>query len=234
MPTSSRTTHSKRGDGGVGDGGPRRDGTAASARDRQDEIPGPPTAGDVSDHEPTEGVELPADVTDEVERLTRLARRATDDGERAAYRRRRERILEPHGFTARLREDDHLVIHPEEWLDDGTVRTDRIEDLSRAVELPLEGPGDPEDWSAVDAENRELAAAVRREGGAVHGENADALADFMGNHCAKPIASATAAELREFREEYFVRNAWPSADQREAIAESIALAFELAGEPVPE
>ncbi|WP_254765706.1 DUF7108 family protein [Salinilacihabitans rarus] len=187
--------------------------------------------------ESTDGDELPADVVDEAERLTRLARRAVDDAEREVYERRREELLAARGFVARVREDDAgevLVVHPDEWLDDGVVRTDRIEDLSRGIEIPLDGAGDPDDWENVDAHNRELVDAVREAHGDVHGANAAALADFMGNHYAKPIESATADELAEFLTEYFVRNAWPSEAQREAIEESIELVFETAGEPLPE
>ncbi|WP_049924609.1 DUF7108 family protein [Halopiger djelfimassiliensis] len=181
--------------------------------------------------------ELPADVVDEAERLTRLERTATDENEAAAHERRRDRLLAEHDFTARVRDDggdDVLVLHPEEWHEDGVIRTERIENISRAIEIPLEGTGDPDNWEAVDDHNRDLVAAVRAQHGDVHGENAAALADFVGNHYAKPIESLTAAELAEFRTEYFVRNAWPSEKQRDAIDESIRLVYETAGEPVPE
>ncbi|MFC4245476.1 rnhA operon protein [Natribaculum luteum] len=181
--------------------------------------------------------ELPEETVDEAERLTRLARTAVDENERDAHREKRAEILGAHEFTSRIREDedgDVLVLHPAEWLEDGTIRTDRIEDVSRAVEIPLEGTGDPDDWSELDAENRRLVEAVREEHGDVHGDNAAALADFMGNHYARPIASATADEITEFLTEYFVRNAWPSEKQRAVVDESIRLVFETADEPVPE
>lgn len=179
--------------------------------------------------------DLPADVVEEAERLTRLAREAVDENERAAYLQRRDRLLAAHDYAARVRESDAtLVCHPEEWLEDGTVRTDRIEDLSRAVEVPLEGAGDPDDWDELDARNRALVAAVREDHGPVHGANAAAFADFMGNHYAKPITAASRAEVEEFLREYFVRNAWPSADQRAVVERSIELVFETADERVPE
>ncbi|WP_290814455.1 rnhA operon protein [Halovivax sp.] len=192
----------------------------------------PETSGRATDG--AGGETLPDDVVDDAERLTRLAREAIDENERDAYRERRADLLAEHGYAARVREaDDTLVCHPAEWLADGTVRTDRIEDLSRAVEVSLSGPGDPDDWDALDARNRELVATVREEYGEIHGANADALADFMGNHYAKPIADATGAELEEFLGEYFVRNAWPSARQRATVGRSVALCFEAADEPVP-
>ncbi|NKE36010.1 hypothetical protein GWG54_09285 [Natronococcus sp. JC468] len=188
-----------------------------------------------ADEDGTSG-DLPDDVVEEAERLTRLARTATDENERAARLERRDDLLDEHGFTARVRDDEDatLVLHPAEWHEDGVIRTDRIEDIDRAIEIRLEGTEDPDDWRAVDERNRQLAAAVRERHGDVHGDNADALAAFFGNHYAKPIASATPAELEEFRTEYFVRNAWPSAAQREAIEESIRLAFEAVDEPHPE
>ncbi|KDE57246.1 rnhA operon protein [Halostagnicola sp. A56] len=184
------------------------------------------------------GESLPREAIDDAERLTRLARNAIDDEETAAYEAERETLLEDHEYTARVRteDDDVLVLHPKEWHDEdaGVIRTDRIDDLERAVEIPLEGAGDPDDWEAVDAANRALVEDVRAAHGEVHGDNAALLADFMGNHYAKPIESATVAELSEFRTEYVVRNAWPSDEQRDALERSIELVFETAGEPVPE
>ncbi|MFC7230474.1 rnhA operon protein [Saliphagus sp. GCM10025308] len=183
--------------------------------------------------------DLPAEVVDEAERLRCLERNAIDEGEREAYADRRERLLEEHDYTDHVRSDDGdevLVLHPEEWHDEeaGVIRTDRIEDLTRAVEIPLDGPGDPEDWDTVDEQNRALAAEVRTVHGDVHGDTAEALADFMGNHYAKPITSASSDELAEFRSEYFVRNAWPSEEQRDAIDDSLERIYETAEKPVPE
>ncbi|MFC4438332.1 MULTISPECIES: DUF7108 family protein [Natrialbaceae] len=194
--------------------------------------------GDLENEDESEGAaeELPSDVVDDAERLTRLARTTTAEDERRVHLDRRSQLLEVYDFTARVREDDDatLVLHPAEWNADGVIRTDHIEDISRAVEIPLEGAEDPDDWDAVDERNRELAAEVRDAHGDVHGDNAIALADFFGNHYAKPIEDATAAELEEFCRDYFVRNAWPSAEQRDAIDESIRLVFQTAAEPVPE
>ncbi|SDR10217.1 DUF7108 family protein [Natronobacterium texcoconense] len=187
--------------------------------------------------ESSETESLPDDVVEEAERLTRLERTAVDENEAEAHAKRRDELLSDHEFTARIREDDGddvLVLHPGEWTEDGVIRTDRIEDTSRAVEIPLEGTEDPDDWDEVDARNREIVAEVREHHGDVHGDNATALADFVGNHYAKPLESVTAEELAEFRMEYYVRNAWPSKEQRDVIDESIELIYETVGEPVPE
>ncbi|PGF17835.1 rnhA operon protein [Natrinema sp. CBA1119] len=180
--------------------------------------------------------DIPREVVDEVERLTRLERTAVDENEVEAYENRSDELLDEHDFTSRIRNedgDDVLVLHPEEWHEDGVIRTDRIEDIDRAVEIPLEGAESPDDWEAVDEHNRDLVAAVRADHGDVHGDNAAMLADFAGNHYAKPMDELTGDELAEFRTEYVVRNAWPSEKQQNVLAESIELVFEAATEPVP-
>jgi len=179
--------------------------------------------------------ELPAGVIDEAERLTRRAREAVDPNEAAAYRERRGSLLADHGFRARIREEgrDTLVLYPDEWVEDGTVQPDRIEDIDRGVERPLEGPGEADEWEVIEDHNRELAEAVAADNGPVHGDNAHALADFASNHYAKPVEDLTGAELEEFLEEYFPRNAWPSAQQKEVVTESVRLVFAAADQPVP-
>ncbi|MEF8756985.1 MAG: rnhA operon protein [Halobacteriales archaeon] len=174
---------------------------------------------------------LPRDVVETAAAQTRRARRARDEKQAERHRERRAALLDGRGYSARVREEDTrdvLVLYPDEWLDDGTVRTDRIEDLDRAVEVVLSGAGDPDDWDAVDAHNRRVAERVRDRHGDVHGDNADALADFVGNHYAKPIEDATPEERAEFLAEYFPRNAWPDDRQREAVERSVELAVEAA------
>jgi hypothetical protein len=197
---------------------------------------------DAADADPAPDT-LPERVVDEAARLTRYARdRHPGDDPRYPSddefdpTAEREEILETYGFTARVREEDTgdvLVLHPGEWHEDGVVRTDRIEDLSRAEEIPIEGPGDPEDWEEINAQNRALVEQVRQEHGAVHGENAAAFADFMGNYYARRIETATSAHLEEFCTEYFVRNAFPSDAQRDLLDESMQVLFETAETPVP-
>ncbi|MDS0258021.1 rnhA operon protein [Haloarcula sp. S1CR25-12] len=175
--------------------------------------------------------DLPTDTVDEVERLTRLAREAVDEGAAAAYREQRDSLLDDHGYEARIREEDTgdvLVCYPSEWVDDGVIRPDRVEDTDRGVEVRLSGPGDPEKWEDVEARNRAVVAAVRDEHGEVHAATARSLADFMGNHYAKPIAEATPDELAEFREEYFRRNAWPTDRQRALLDDSVRLTVKKA------
>lgn len=173
--------------------------------------------------------ELPTDVIETVTDLTRRARRA--DGDRAdRYRQRRDDLLARYGYEARVREDDDgdvLVCYPAEWLEDGEVVFEAIDDRSRALEVPLDGETD--DWEAVEDANRAIVRQVGEEHGPVHRANARAFADFMGNHRARRIADATAADVAEFRAEYYPRNAWPSDDERAVLEQSLGLAFAAAG-----
>ncbi|WP_254838663.1 DUF7108 family protein [Natronomonas marina] len=173
---------------------------------------------------------LPQEVVNRALTLTRRMRAAVDDNERAAYRTERDRLLGEHDYVPRVREDDPgetLVLYPDEWVEEGVVRVDRIEDTDRAVERSLSGVGSG-DWETVEEHNRSVAERVREEYGDPHGENAHAFADFMSNHYAKRVEEATPAEREEFREEYFRRNAWPTEAQREAVEESLRLLEEIA------
>jgi hypothetical protein len=176
--------------------------------------------------------EVPPDVVDEVERLTRLARDAVDENEAAAYRAERDDLVSTHDFEARVREDearDTLVLYPAEWIDeDGLIRRERIEDVDRGIERPLEGPGAGDDWEEIEAYNSEVVERVADEHGEHHAANARAFADFMGNHRASPLDDATDDDVAEFLDEYYPRNVWPTDEQREVVAESVELALETA------
>ncbi|MFC7139508.1 rnhA operon protein [Halosimplex aquaticum] len=202
-----------------------------------DESPDPSEAPDVLADDDGDPDDLPPEsVVEEAERLTKLAREAIVDEEADAYRTDRDERLAANDYTARVREDetrDVLVLHPEEWTEDGEIRTDRIEDVDRGIEVPLSGPGEGDDWEAIEEYNREVVADVREEHGDDHAANVSALADFMGNHYAKPIHDATADELEEFLDEYYRRNAWPTPEQREVVEKSVVAAFEVADERCP-
>jgi len=174
--------------------------------------------------------DLPEDVVEEAERLTRLARDAVDDDAADAYRERRDELLADHGFVARVRDtDDTLVCYPSEWIDDeGTVRLGDVEDTDRAAEVSLAGPGEQGDYEDAAARNAELVERVREEHGDVHGDNAEAFAEFMNNHYARPMDTASAHERERFLADFFPRNAWPSDEQRETVEESLELVFAVA------
>lgn len=176
----------------------------------------------------------PKSVIDEAERLTRRAREAVDDQEAAAARRERDRLLAEYGFAARERDGDArgatLVVHPSDWLADGVVRVELVDDVDRGIERPLEAPGEDADWERIEEHNRTLVERVADEHGEPHARNAAAFADFMGNHYAKPIEAATERMREEFLTEYFPRNAWPDDEQRAAVEESVELVVSTARE----
>ena len=175
--------------------------------------------------------ELPSETVAEAERLTHLARGAVDDAETAAYRTQRSELLAEYGFTARVREEDDggetLVCHPVEWLDsNGVVDISAIQNTDRATEVRLSGRGEQGTWADAEEYNRAVVETIRAEDGAVHAENARAFADFMGNHYASTVDDARTVHVREFIDEYYPRNAWPS-DEAEAVLEaSLRLVFE--------
>jgi hypothetical protein len=172
---------------------------------------------------------VPEAVVSEAERLTRLAADAAVEAEAEVYRERRAAIADDHDVTARVRdEDDTLVLYPEEWVEDGVIQVDRIEDTDRAVEVSLSGPDHGAEWADVEAANEAIVAAVAEAHGQTHAANVRAFADFMGNHYLKRVDDATTDETAEFLTEYYPRNAWPSAEQAAVVEESLALAAEIA------
>ncbi|TKX75602.1 hypothetical protein EXE46_02310 [Halorubrum sp. GN11_10-6_MGM] len=175
--------------------------------------------------------DLPVEAVDEAERLTRLAREAesaepTPELEEAAdqYRERRDALAAEYGYTARVRdEDDALVLYPDEWMENGTVRLDRVEDTDRAVEVSLSGPGDADRYREVAAYNEAVAEAVAEREAEVHARTAETFATFMSNHYVRAVDDATPEMRAEFREEYLVRNGWPTDDQLAAVDESLSV-----------
>jgi hypothetical protein len=168
---------------------------------------------------------LPEEIQKRATRLTRHARTTGDPAAEQRYREERQSLLAEHDYTARVRESDAtLVLHPEAWIEDGTVRPDRIEDTDDAVEIPLAGPDD--DWAVVERHNRQVVDRVAAEHGEAHAATASALADYAGNHHESRIEHLSDEQLDRFREEYFPRNAWPSDEQRAVLAESVAIALE--------
>ena len=207
-----------------------------------------------SDAPSNSDADLPAEIAEEAARLTRLAQEADERETRAGphrnesdskhpreaqvYRDRRDQLLAHFEYVSRVREEREggltLVCYPEEWLDDeGVVRLDAELDTSRAVEIPFSGPGEQGDFEAAAAANDELVADVDEAYGEDHAANVRTFADFMGNHYARPAASATTAEVKEFLEHYYPRNAWPTDEQAAMVEESLRYAFELRNKEYP-
>jgi hypothetical protein len=185
------------------------------------------TAGDRSEAREATQEPLPEAVQEAATRLTRHARATGDSAAEERYRAERESLLAEHDYTARVREADAtLVLHPGEWVDDGTVRVDRIEDTDDAVEISLEAPD--EDWTVVERHNRRVVDRVADEHGEVHAANVRVLADYAGNHLERRIEHLSDDQIDRFLAEYAVRNAWPSDEQRAVLTESVAIAREVA------
>ena len=177
--------------------------------------------------------EPPSGVIDEAERLTRLARTVVDEAEKAVYQSKRDSLVTAHDFTARVRdEDETLVLYPEEWIEDGTVLLDQIEDTNRAVEIPL-APQPGESWADVEAHNQAIVDAIAADHSEAHTQNVRSFADFMGNHYLQTLDTATAEQIQEFYTEYYPRNAWPSETQQAIIEESLQIAFATAETSYP-
>ncbi|WP_418281258.1 DUF7108 domain-containing protein [Halorubrum sp. DTA98] len=179
--------------------------------------------------------DVPVDAVDEAERLTRLAREAADPDETEHYRERRDSLADDYGYTPRVRdEDDTLVLYPDEWVEDGTVRFDRIEDTDRAVEVSLSGPGDADRYRAVAAYNDavvdEVAEIAPKADVETHAATARSFAAFMSNHYVRTVDDASPDVLAEFREEYFPRNGWPTDEQRALLDRSLDLVETAAAE----
>jgi hypothetical protein len=173
--------------------------------------------------------DIPVDAVDETERLTRLARDAAEAAEAEHYRARRREVASDYGYTPRVREaDDTLVLYPAEWVESGEVQLDRVNDTARAVEVSLSGPGDADRYRAVAAYNDAVVEAVAEHADEVHVENARSFATFASNHYVRPVDDVTPEMRAEFREEYFPRNAWPTAAQVDALGESLELVTEIA------
>ncbi|ELZ58869.1 MULTISPECIES: DUF7108 domain-containing protein [Halorubrum] len=182
--------------------------------------------------------DVPVEAVDEAERLTRLAREAesaepTPEIEQAAeqYRERRDALAAEYGYTARVRdEDDALVLYPDEWMDDGTVQLDRVEDTDRAVEVSLSGPGDADRYREVAAYNEAVAEEVAEREAEVHARTAETFAAFMSNHYVRPVDDTTPETRAEFREEYLVRNGWPTDEQLAVVDESLSVIESIAAD----
>ncbi|WP_303704119.1 rnhA operon protein [Haloquadratum walsbyi] len=173
---------------------------------------------------------LPQSVIDEAERLTRLCVNATVDAEITVYRDQRQSLLDEYGYTARIRDaDDTLVLYPQSWLTDGIAQFNQIDDTNRAVEVSLSGPAVEADWEDVETTNKTIIDTIRQEHGEAHAKNIRAFADFMGNYYLKTVTEATKDERKEFINEYYTRNAWPSEQEEAIVSKSIKLLDTIEG-----
>ncbi|MFW6448515.1 MAG: DUF7108 family protein [Halobacteriota archaeon] len=174
--------------------------------------------------------EFDPELVQRVRELTIALRSAS--GTRASdLERRRERLLDRLGAHARVREDANgpvLVVYPRDWVVDSTVDPDRIDDLSRAVEVPLDPRAREASWETVMAHNEAVAECVAERHGPDHGANASAFATYLANHHLRRIEDATDDEIRTFLQEYYPRNVWPSEEQASLVERSVPLTIDIA------
>lgn len=186
----------------------------------------------------------------EVLRLTRRARtlddgparRARDVGRDAAegsdpssdrtdvqeIRRERDAIAERHGYGVRLRDaDDVLVCYPLDWLDDGTVDLDSVEDLDRAVEVSLGGGSD--DVADVRDANDAVVEPVLEEADDAVGYDAAAFAEYCENHHRARLGEVSRTQVERFLEEYYPRNVWPPDGAEDRVEEALRRVLDRAG-----
>ncbi|MDY7081762.1 MAG: hypothetical protein SXQ77_04995, partial [Halobacteria archaeon] len=130
----------------------------------------------------------------------------------------RDALAAKHGYRARLRDDDTLVLYPDDWVEEGEVRVEDIEDTSRAVEVPLEGH---RDWEEARDMNDEILDELKRDTEDFHYENARAFAEFTENHYSMSVKDVRPKHVREFLEDYYVRNTWTSEEAQEKVEASL-------------
>lgn len=173
------------------------------------------------------------ETVDRIVSLTRAIRDAEDQAEQAHHERRRAKLLEAIDRRLHVREDDDgawVILYPAAWMDDGTVDPDSIDDRTRAIERPVDPAAIERSFEVVDRHNRRVASAVERRFGPTHGETVDALATYLSNHHLTRIGDATPEQLQTFRRDYFIRNAWPTGEQRALVDRSIEYARVVAAE----
>ncbi|MDY6780911.1 MAG: rnhA operon protein [Halobacteria archaeon] len=152
-------------------------------------------------------------------KLTRLARYSEDEDELLDER---DEMVEERGYRARVREEDStLVLYPDDWVEDGEVVVERIDDTDEAVEVPLRRGG--EEYDDVRDTNDEILGGFEEEFDEKHFVNARAFAEFCENHHTVPVERVTAEHVDEFLAEYYPRNVWVHDETEEVVEESLRL-----------
>lgn len=158
----------------------------------------------------------------EATRLTRVALSGDDEA-----RDRRDTLAKEHGYEARVREDGTLVLHPADWLDEDGVIDMEAFDADDAYEVPLDGRGYDEAREANDSLLEEF--EDREEAKQEDIFNARAFAEFCENHHATAVENVGEEHVREFLNDYYVRNVWASEKAEERVEESLNILLKEAG-----
>lgn len=163
---------------------------------------------------------------DRVVELTR-ALEATNDSETVStLNDRRARLLDRLELHLHLREEDAgkvLVLYPSSWIEDGVVDPGRIESVNEAIEIPLFPSVTEDDWAEVHESNMSLADEIEARFGPVHGENIRSLGTYLSNHHLTRFEDMTDEQCSVFRDDYFVRNVWATAEQKAMLDRSLTI-----------
>lgn len=155
----------------------------------------------------------------EATRLTRVALSGNEDA-----RKERDKLADEHGYVARERDDGVLVLHPDDWIEDGVVDLDAF-DADEAYEIPLEGRSFEEAHEANDAVLDEFSADAHE----ADLFNVRSFAEFCENHHSVAVENATTEQVDEFVNDYYVRNVWATDEAEERLEESLSRLFEFVG-----
>lgn len=130
---------------------------------------------------------------------------------------------ESHGYRFRLRDDDVVVIHPLDWLDeDGIVKEDV--DPEEALKVELGGSGGVEEARSRNDEVMEDVEDLVDDGDLLF--NVRRFVEYCENHHAAAVDEVTRVQVEEFLEEYYPRNVWASREQEDKLQGSLATLFE--------
>ncbi|XGI83882.1 rnhA operon protein [Halorutilales archaeon Cl-col2-1] len=165
------------------------------------------------------------DWVDEAVRLTKMSLTSPSP----VYEDRLDELAAENGFVARLRDDETLVLYPDDWVVDGEVDVERIEDTDRAHEIPLSEKG--ESWEDVHSYNSDVIEELSEMEEVTETEvsNAEYFVEFLENHYILPVDEVSQKHVREFLEDYYPRNVWSSPNEEETVKKSVRKLLEAAG-----
>lgn len=133
---------------------------------------------------------------------------------------RLKKLAGEHGYRARLREDEVLVLHPEDWLDEeGVLRGDV--DADEALEIAIGDSGGAEE--ARQRNDDVLEGFERRIEDEEVRFNVERFAEYCENHHGVAVDEVTARQVDEFVDEYYVRNVWSSESAEEKLERSLEM-----------
>ncbi len=167
--------------------------------------------------------EPPSRDDDWVQEVVRRARASIGRGDKGELKGAKE-LAEAHGYRFRLRDDDVLVLHPQDWLDgDGVLQEDV--DTSEALEIQLGDSGGAEEARDRNTEILEQVEEVVEDPDVFF--NVEQFMEYCENHHGVAVDEVTRKQLETFLVDYYPRNVWASEEQEDALERSLEKLFEL-------